>query len=135
MFNPFVGVNTTALPLDSLGVRIGGVLSMQRQRSDSRGWRTRGGALVEANAHWRFLSLNETLYLGGNLMPLYPEFGPQLNMGSPYYQATTYSRTDLRAHIIRNRYVDLTAGLNLHITPDVCALWQQITLRVYLGSK
>lgn len=135
MANPFVGVTTTALPLDSLGVRIGGVLSLQRCRSDQRGWRTRGGALVEANAHWRFLSLNETLYIGGNLMPLYPEFGAQLNMGSPYYQATTYSRTDVRAHIIRNRYVDLTAGLNLHITPDVCALWQQITLRVYIGSR
>lgn len=55
-------------------------------------------------------------------------------MGSPYYQAKTYSRTDLYAHIISNRYVDFEAALNFHVTKDVFALWQQVSLRFYIDN-
>ena len=79
--------------------------------------------------------MRETFYAGKNLMPLYPYYGAELNMGSPYYQAKTYSRTDVVAHIVRNSYVDLEAALNFHVTSDVFAMWQQLSLRVYIDQN
>ena len=67
-------------------------------------------------------------------MPLYGLFGGELNMGSPYYQAKAYSRTDIYAHIISNRYLDLEAALNFHVTRDVFALWQQVSVRFYIDN-
>ena len=56
-------------------------------------------------------------------------------MGSPYYQAKTYSRTDVYAHIVSNRYVDFEAAVNVHVTKDIVALWQQLSLRVYIDQS
>ncbi|MGM9803691.1 MAG: hypothetical protein ACI308_05885 [Muribaculaceae bacterium] len=136
MFNPWLGVDLSRFTgLDSLSLRAGAVLSMQRCRADGQGWQNAAGVLVEANAEWRWLGVRETFYAGGNLMPLYGKFGAELNMGSPYYQAKTYSRTDVYAHIVRNQYVDLEAAFNLHITKDVTAFWQQLVLHVYFDQS
>ncbi|MGN0213193.1 MAG: hypothetical protein ACI4AH_00090 [Muribaculaceae bacterium] len=136
MFNPWIGVNFgQSTGLDSLNIRIGAVLSMQRSRIHADGWQNAAGVLAEVAADWRWLGLRETFYAGKNLMPLYPYYGAELNMGSPYYQAKTYSRTDLVAHIVRNNYVDLEAALNFHVTGDVFALWQQLSLRVYIDQN
>jgi len=136
MFNPWIGLDmSNHTSLDSLNVRAGAVLSMQRCRADGEGWRNAAGLLVEATAEWRWLGMRETFYAGENLMPLYGKYGAELNMGSPYYQAKTYSRTDVYAHIVRNRYVDFEAALNMHVTKDVFAFWQQLSLRVYIDQS
>ena len=136
MFNPWVGVDLSgSTKLDSLNIRVGAVLSMQRSRIHADGWQNAAGVLAEVTADWRWLGLRETFYAGKNLMPLYPYYGPELNMGSPYYQAKTYSRTDVVAHIVRNSYVDLEAALNFHVTGDVFAMWQQLSLRVYIDQN
>ena len=135
MFNPFVGLDLCrkALPLDSLNVRVGALIGMQRCRMEHT-WHKPIGVLAELTAEWRWLGVRETFYAGKNQMPLYGLFGGELNMGSPYYQAKTYSRTDLYAHIISNRYVDFEAALNFHVTKDVFALWQQVSLRFYIDN-
>lgn len=136
MFNPWIGVDLSrSTALDSLNIRFGGVLSMQRSRIHADGWQNAAGVLAEVAADWRWLGLRETFYAGKNLMPLYPHYGAELNMGSPYYQAKTYSRTDVVAHIVRNSYVDLEAALNFHVTGDVFAMWQQLSLRVYIDQN
>ena len=56
-------------------------------------------------------------------------------MGSPDDQSKTYSRTDVVAHVVRNRYVDLEAALNFHVAGSVFALWQQLSLRVYIDQN
>ena len=136
MFNPWVGVDLSrSTALDSLTIRLGAVLSMQRSRIHADGWKNATGMLAEVAADWRWLGLRETFYAGKNLMPLYPYYGAELNMGSPYYQSKTYSRTDVVAHIVRNRYVDLEAALNFHVAGSVFALWQQLSLRVYIDQN
>ncbi len=136
MFNPWVGVDLSgSTKLDSLNIRVGAVLSMQRSRIHADGWQNAAGVLAEVAADWRWLGLRETFYAGKNLMPLYPYYGAELNMGSPYYQAKTYSRTDVVAHIVRNSYVDLEAALNFHVTGDVFAMWQQLSLRIYIDQN
>ena len=43
-------------------------------------------------------------------------------------------RTDLTAHVVSNRFVDLSASLMFHATDRVTGLWQQITCRFYLDN-
>ena len=135
MFNPYVGLDLTGRvqPLDSLNVRVGALVGMQRCRVQHE-WHKPVGVLAELTAEWRWLGVRETFYAGKNQMPLYGLFGGELNMGSPYYQAKAYSRTDLYAHIISNRYLDLEAALNFHVTRDVFALWQQVSVRFYIDN-
>lgn len=136
MFNPWLGVDLSRVSaLDSLEIKAGVATSMQRARADAEGWHSSVGVLVEATAEWHWLGLRETFYAGGDMMPLYSRFGAELNMGSPYYQSKTYSRTDVYAHIVRNRYVDLEAALNFHVTKDIFAFWQQLSLRVFLDQS
>ena len=135
MFNPYVGLDLTGRvqPLDSLNVRVGALVGMQRCRVQHE-WHKPVGVLAELTAEWRWLGVRETFYAGKNQMPLYGLFGGELNMGSPYYQAKAYSRTDIYAHIISNRYLDLEAALNFHVTRDVFALWQQVSVRFYIDN-
>ncbi len=133
--NVYVGADLSrVVALDSLNIRVGALMGMQRCRI-LRKWEKPLGVLVEAAAQWRWLGVRETFYAGGNQMPLYGLFGGELNMGSPYYQAGAYSRTDVYANVIRNKYVDLQVALNFHVTKSVFALWQQVSLKTYIDSE
>lgn len=136
MVNPFVGIDLSRqqTALDSLDIRMGALIGMQRCRMDHR-WHKPVGFLAQITAEWRRFGLRETLYVGSNQMPLYSRFGAELNMGSPYYQSKAYSRTDVYGHLISNRYVDLTLALNFHVNKDVFAFWQQLSLRVFIDQQ
>lgn len=135
MANPFAGVDLGRyLPrMDSLSLAAGALVSMQRDRSIGQ-WHTPCGAAIEATAEWRFLGIDEHLYAGRNLMPLYPKYGSLLNLGDPSYQAKLYSRTTVRAYIFRNQFVNLYASLDFHYTPEAFTFWQKVSLRVYVDD-
>ena len=120
--------------LDSLRLDAGAIIALERARSDDH-WHKPAGFVATATARWRWLQLDETFYTGQDLMPLYPTFGSQLNLGDPYYHNKTYSRTDLTAHVVSNRFVDLSASLMYHVTEHVTGFWQQITCRFYLDNR
>lgn len=135
MINPYVGVDLSHRTLfDSLTIKAGGVLALERTRVQSF-WHTPGGALFDIFAQWRSFGIKETLFAGSNLFPLYPKFGTLLNMGEPYYQAPLYSRTQLFASLVSNRFVSLEAALTFHVTRQEFAFWQSLKLRVYMDDK
>lgn len=135
MVNPYIGFNlSNVTSLDSLEIKTGALVSLQRSRI-AGGWQNRAGMLVNAVAGKRFVSVEETLFAGKGIMPLYPEFGTLLNMGNPYYQAPFYSRTDVNFHFLRNRFVNLEASLVFHYTEKAFGFWQQLKLRVFIDSK
>lgn len=135
MANPYVGLNMSkAAALDSLEFKVGALVSLQRSRV-AGGWQNRAGLLVRAIAGKSFLSVEETLFAGKGVMPLYPMFGTLLNMGEPYFQAPFYSRTDVNFHFIRNRFVNLEASMVFHYTEKAFGFWQQMKLRVFIDSK
>ncbi|MBR5674076.1 MAG: hypothetical protein IKW97_06710 [Muribaculaceae bacterium] len=134
IINPMAALDLShQTALDSLRLAAGAIIAMERDRGDEH-WRKPAGFVATATARWRWLQLDETFYTGQDLMPLYPALGSLLNLGDPYYHSKTYSRTDLTAHVVSNRFVDLSASLMFHATDRVTGLWQQITCRFYLDN-
>jgi hypothetical protein len=135
LVNPYVGVDLShATALDSLQVRAGALVTVERNRAYDN-WTTPAGGWLELVGEWRWLGLKNTLYAGGRLLPSYSEFRGQLYPGEPFYSSTFYNRTDLYAHVVRNRRVELDAALKFNFANNCFLFYQCITLRVHLSGS
>ncbi|MBQ1797938.1 MAG: hypothetical protein IIZ89_01060 [Muribaculaceae bacterium] len=130
--NPLVGLRLGGGTV-SATVRAGAVVQLQRRRADYK-WHTPCSFVAHANLQWRWLDVTEQIHAGKDLFPLYELYGSQFNLGDPYYRSKFYSRTDLRAHVVRNRFVDLSVLIALHATDKTFGCWQQIACRVYIDN-
>ena len=134
LINPMLSLDLSHRTwLDSLRFSAGTVIAMDRNRGDNR-WQNHAGVVATATARWRWLQLDETFFSGKDLMPLYPLYGSQLNLGDPFYCYSTYSRTELTFHIVSNRFVDLSGSLMLHATNKTTGFWQQVACRFYIDN-
>lgn len=134
VINPMASLDLSQrTALDSLRLAAGAIIAMERYRGDNH-WHNHAGFVAMATARWRWLQLDETVYCGKDLMPLYPMYGSLLNLGDPYYCNKTYSRTDVTAHIVSNRFVDLNTSLVLHAGSGATGFWQQLSCRFYIDS-
>ena len=61
---------------------------------------------------------------------LYVPFRSQLYQGEPYYQAKTYSRTDIYANILRNRWMNLKVSLDFNVAGATLNFYQRVILSV-----
>ena len=135
VINPLAAIDLSRrYGLDSLRLSAGAVIAMDRNRGEER-WINHAGFVATATARWRWLQLDESFYTGKDLLPLYPQYLSQLNLGDPYYRSKVYSRTDLTFHIVSNRFVDLNGSLALHVTDKMTGFWQQISCRFYLDNR
>lgn len=135
LVNPYVGLDYSgATALDSLTVKAGALLTVERNRGNDLGWQTPGGAWLEVLGQWRWLGLKNSLYAGKALYPSYSEHGAELYMGEPFYQSKFYNRTDVYARIMANKWVDLQASLDFHVAKDAFTFYQRLIVRVYLSS-
>ena len=114
--NPFIGVDfSNKTPFDSLSLKLGYLVGMQRDRKQNRTY-TPQGATIDLFARWKFLGIQNRLYVGDNLMPLYGTYGTLLNQGNAFYQSPIYNRTDLMIYIIQRPFVNCYFAWNLHYT-------------------
>ena len=135
LINPMLSLDFShRTMLDSLRVSAGSIITLERNRGEEV-WHNQAGFLLTATARWRWIELDETFYTGQGIMPLYAKWGSQLNLGDPYFDYKTYSRTDLVFHIVSNRFVDLTGSLTLHANDKTTGFWQQIACRFYMDSN
>lgn len=135
LVNPYVGVDFSgATALDSLCVRAGGLLTVERNRAYDH-WSAPGGGWLEVVAEWRWLGLKNSFYAGGRLLPSYGEFRGQLYPGEPFYSSPFYNRTDVYARIVNNRWVNLEAALDFNVAKNSFIFYQRLLLRVYLDSR
>lgn len=131
--DPYVGVNLQGRTvLDSLIVRAGPLVTFERNRASGNNWKVPAGVWIEGAAQWRWLGVRETFYAGGRQMPSYIPFRYDLYQGDPFYQAKTYSRTDVYADIYRNRYVKLRASLDFHFADSKFTFYQRLMVEVTL---
>jgi hypothetical protein len=134
--NPMLGIDATRYTsLDLLRVDVGAVVQMQRCRAAADGWLTPSGFVADARLRRGWFEARESLFAGKDLFPLYPQFGSELNLGDPYYRSKFYSRTEVVAHVVNTRFVDLTASLSFHATNHVTGFWQQIACRFYIDNN
>ena len=123
----------TAIGNTALNVKAGAIIQLQRERREST-WHTPAAFTATTNAQWRWLEVEESFTAGKNLFPLYDRFGAELNLGDTYYCSKIYSRTDVTAHAVRNKFVDLTATLTFHATDQITGFWQQVACRFYIDT-
>ena len=132
-FSPLVGYShrgTRSL----LDAEAGAVLNLERARVDHK-THSPAGFVARVNWQYRWLEAEENLFAGKDLFPLYERFGSELNMGDTYYRSKFYSRTDLKAHIVRTAFVDLNVGLTFHATDKITGFWQQVACRFYFDRQ
>lgn len=129
MANPFVGVDLSSLLfLNSFKLKTGMLVSANRDRGDNI-WHRPAGFLGELTAEWRFLGLQNTLYVGGNQLTFYKQFGAALHNGDPFYQADLYNRLDLYGYFWRNKHVACKASVNFHFAGGKMQTQQQLLVR------
>ena len=134
LVNPYVGVDLShKTALDSLVVKAGALMTVERYR-EYNGWKTPGGFWLDATFEWKWLGLHNSLYAGGKLFPLYSQFGTQLYLGESYYQSKFYNRTDVYAHVYRNKFMDLEAQLNFNVAKGNFMFYQRLVLNIHLGN-
>lgn len=134
LVNPYIGVDLSGKSvLDSLTVKAGGLMTVERYRSRG-GWETPGGFWLDATLEWKFLGLKNSLYAGGKLFPLYRELGTLLYQGESYYQTSFYNRTDVYARVLKNKYIDLEAQLNFNAAKGNFMFYQRLILNIHIGN-
>lgn len=132
--NPMVGFDWKIAPKASLKVKAGAIINFERDRSEENGWKAPCGFIGNVQGRWKWLEAEQNVYAGGNLFPLWNKYGSELNLGDSYYCSKFYSRTDLRAHIVQTRFVDLNASLIFHVTDKITGFWQQVSCRFYIDQ-
>lgn len=132
--NPQVGADVTGyVPLDSLALRVGYILGVQRDREKGVGEMPQG-VMVELYAAWWFVGVKNTFYYGENLMPYYGVYGADLNQGDPFYQSRLYNRTDVFVYLYRNNFVNCHFSWNFHYDAVRLQHQQQLTVRFSLDG-
>ncbi|MBO7283497.1 MAG: hypothetical protein IIY14_02710 [Bacteroidales bacterium] len=102
---PYVGLDFTKwIPLQKMDLRAGWLNTFQNNRITGEGYQNPGGFQMELDIKKWGVGVDNTLYLGGNLHPLYYEvdaagamYGEILYLGDPYYSTDKgiYNRLEL----------------------------------------
>ncbi len=103
--------------LDTLVLRIGGLLSLDRTRGVDPGWQTPAGILGQLDLEYRSFGLSGLLYRGE---------GHTFFYGDPFYKLRQYGRLDLYFIPFRNKNVDLKIDFAIHFAGGQVDYSQQI---------
>lgn len=131
ILNPYVGLQYLSSHPLSAYCHIGILASLTRDRGDSD-WLPRAGLWLDAQASWRWLSIQNTLYAGKPLFPLYHRYGSLLDQGSPYYASPWTDRLALAAALISTPHVNLSASLDFHFAKSNLTSYQRLILTITL---
>lgn len=134
--NPYIGVNFAKLApvFDSLQIQAGALISTNRDRG-LEVWDTPAGFLAEFDIEWKGLGLHQTFYAGDNQLSLYYKYGSSLHHSDPFYQATTYSRTDIYYRLFRKSPVGIKALFNIHVADGTVQFQQQVIVSFNIGNE
>lgn len=125
---PFIGFNISQLiPLDTLALRTSYIFSYQRDRKNNQLFLNHG-FLAELSLKWRFLAVENNLYIGDPLLPLYKQYNSLLNQGESNYQHKIYNKTEFSVYILQIPCVTLQFSWNLHYIPNHPLAHQQLLI-------
>ena len=134
--HPFVGYQWQNVSGDaSVDVTLGTLMSFDRDRGSDDGAFTPVGFLGELTAQYKQWHLAEIIYAGDHQQPFGSGNLGEFYWGDTYYQASTYSRTDLKYQFLRSEWAEAYAGAIFHVTSAGLNWHQVLTLRVNLGSR
>ena len=93
---PCAGTSYIIHPVQ-LDIKAGWMQSFQNDRANEGEYVRPGGFMGEVSFKWRTLGLNNTLYLGDNMMPYYDRYGSELYLGDPFFRTDhgVYNRLEV----------------------------------------
>lgn len=134
--HPFMGYKISSRATDaSLDARVGVLASFDRERGLDDGKRTPVGFLGEVNARYKRFSVEEIIYAGKHQQPYGKKGFGEYYWADTYYQASTYSRTDVKYQFIVNDYVSAYAGVIFNVTKAGLNWHQLLAVNINLGGS
>lgn len=138
--NPYVGFNIDGKW--SFDMRVGALISMQRDRSYGNEWQMPvKGEVGFSLSRWGF-TLDERFYIGDDLMPLYdghPDlyYADALYTGDPFFRADgVYNRAEIKyQRKFANDRVALDVGFVTHLYEGTFNTEQRLKLTIMLNIK
>lgn len=123
-FNINMGVDLSErVLLDSLVLKFGGLVSLDRIRGVDPGWQTPAGFLGQLDVRYKSIGFSGLYYRGE---------GHAFFYGDPFYRLKNYGRIDLYLMPFSNEHVRLKFDLGLHFAAGELEYSQQILLSVNL---
>lgn len=116
LVSPSLGLHWSKLKaLDSLSFGVSYLFASSKERiTDTK--KVGHGIEWDCFVKWKFLAIQNSLYLGDNLLPFYQKYHSGLHLGDPFYQATRYNRTSFILYLIQKPFVECQFSWNLHFT-------------------
>lgn len=147
LLNPRVGAMVEVGEVD-MDLGVGYLQSLQRDRSYGNVWCAPSMVELSAKIEYRGFSLEEAIYIGDNLMPLYGghtlddgrvmEYGEKLYAGDPTFTAEGgfYNRAELRYDRgFCDNMINLGVAFVTHATKEGLSTEQMLELSVNFGGK
>ncbi|MFI3259993.1 MAG: hypothetical protein R3Y16_07870 [Rikenellaceae bacterium] len=146
LLNPMVGVRFNIAEVEMDG-RVSYLQSLQRDRSYENEWLSPSMGEVALEAKYRGFSIDEALYFGDDLMPLYDghtlddgqemEYGSLLYTGDPLFRSSGYYN---RAALCYERtFFDEKVGVKVefvtHLNEEGFSTQQMVRLNVKIGGS
>ncbi len=133
LVNPHVGVRFGGN--FNVSFRLGYLQALQRDRHVNSGWITpKGGELFASISRWG-LTIDNTLYVGENLQPLFTIYGEDLFEGSTFYGVTgnIYNRTAIGySRLFFSESLKVDASFIFHYDGTGIGLQQMLKIGVNL---
>jgi len=121
-FNLNAGLDLGGLTFaDSLTVKAGVLVSLDRTRGVDPDWQTPAGFLGKAHFHYRFLGADALYYRGS---------GHTFFYGDPFYRLESYGRVDLFVMPFRKENISLKINFVMHLAEGQIDYSQQLLLAV-----
>lgn len=133
--NPYIGVDASHLTvLDSLRFDVGYLFGYQCQRAEVIQPVLCHGMTAQFTLRWRWIELDDNLYVGQNQMPHYGDLGAVLNQGEPFYQSPIYNSAELRFRVLRHDFAQLYLAWNMiYCKGEPLSHQQRVVLRFNLN--
>lgn len=132
---PYIGADfSDGTALDSLRVRAGAAITVERNRAEGN-WRYPAGGWLELIIGYKGFRLKNMLYAGGRLLPSFGLFGAELYQGDPFYGPRFYDGAELSYGIIQKKWGQLRAELDFNFSPHSFIFYQKITLAIRFGQS
>lgn len=121
-FNINLGLNLSGYcPLDTLVLKAGGIISLDRVRDDLQEWQTPAGFLGQVSARYRSIGMDVLYYRGE---------GHTFFYGDPFYKLNTYGRLDLYVMPLRKENISLKINFVMHLAKGQLDYSQQLLMSI-----
>lgn len=132
LVNPYFAIDASEqTDLKTLSLQLGYIFGLERERITERSYKIHA-MHVDARLRYKCLSLQNQLYLGDNLFPLYSKYGSTVNLGDPFYQYEWYDRLDMSVYLLENKFMNCLFSWNLHFSHEDIGHQQQLILNFRL---